>query len=185
MTLKSGKFGQFWACTGFPFCKSTEKYIKETAVKTESVKVSSFQDTENQTNIFKFLKDTVKNLLIEAGAGCGKTSTIVKSLQYIEDKNQVIFLAFNKKIVTEIESRINQANVTISTIHSLCLKNIKSVNKYVKVDAKKYATLILQCGLIDEDSRKQYIKPVKSIISLLQANLLDCTFENVKSIFEN
>lgn len=184
MTLKSGKFGQFWACTGFPYCKSTEKYVKST-VKTESVKVSSFQDTANQTNIFNFLKDTVKNLLIEAGAGCGKTSTIVKSLQYIDEKNQVIFLAFNKKIVTEIESRINQVNVQISTIHSLCLKNIKSVNKYVKVDAKKYATLILQCGLIDEDSRKQYIKPVKSVISLLQANLLVCNFENVKSIFEN
>lgn len=31
MTLRSGKFGKFWACTGFPECKTTEPVIDEKA----------------------------------------------------------------------------------------------------------------------------------------------------------
>ena len=31
MTLRSGKFGKFWACTGFPDCKTTEPVIDEKA----------------------------------------------------------------------------------------------------------------------------------------------------------
>lgn len=33
MIVKKGKFGEFYACTGYPACKTTQPIIKETAVK--------------------------------------------------------------------------------------------------------------------------------------------------------
>lgn len=37
MKLRSGKFGQFWGCTGYPSCRWTQEY-EEPSVTAESCK---------------------------------------------------------------------------------------------------------------------------------------------------
>jgi DNA helicase-2/ATP-dependent DNA helicase PcrA len=58
------------------------------------------------------------NLIVEALAGTGKTTTIVEGLKYL--KGKVLVCAFNKRIATELQQRITSLDsVKVSTLHGL------------------------------------------------------------------
>jgi len=59
-----------------------------------------------------------RSLLVKAGAGSGKTSTIVAAAQMIPSTARAVFLAFNKDIATELGSRLPK-NVKSQTLNSL------------------------------------------------------------------
>ena len=183
MVVKSGKFGKFWACTGYPTCKTTEKYIF-TAPEVVKVESKKFNPTAKQVEIFNAMKAD-KNLIVSARPGSGKTATITAGLEYIASSESVLLVAFNKSIATELQNRISRDNTTASTLHASGFKICKSIyGSKVKVNADKYNDIIMTCGLIPEDSRKGMINPIKKILSLLNANLLDVSIDNIKSLNE-
>lgn len=67
-----------------------------------------------QNDIFKFIEGKNGNLVIEAVAGSGKTTTIVEAVKRTQSSS-VLFLAFNKAIAEELKSR----GVNARTFHSL------------------------------------------------------------------
>ena len=71
---------------------------------------------------------TGKSLAIEAGAGAGKTSTLMLLAQSTKRRGQ--YIAFNKAIVTEAGAKM-PANVACSTAHSLAYRNIVSANPWM------------------------------------------------------
>lgn len=89
------------------------------------------------------------NLLIIAGAGCGKTTTMAGKVKYLIDKcnmkeDKILVLSFTNKATEEIKDRIvNQfgyKKVNISTFHKLGINILKENNINFKIitDEEKY-----------------------------------------------
>jgi superfamily I DNA/RNA helicase len=97
-----------------------------------------------QEKIYEFVKDGIGNGVIDAIAGSGKSTTIVYALNFIPDTKRVLFLAFNKSTVNELQEKINRTNTHIRTSHSLGFAMLKTHFKYqqntpsLEVDEYKY-----------------------------------------------
>lgn len=96
--------------------------------------MAEFQPSKYQEAIFDYVLNGNGNLVVEAVAGSGKTTTILEILKLIPKDKKVLFCAFNNTIVDELKERVNGCkNVKVSTIHSMgfysCLRNIKGINK--------------------------------------------------------
>lgn len=77
----------------------------------------SFAPSIYQQAVFDFVANGQGSALIDAVAGSGKTTTITKALALIPATQKVLFLAFNKKIATELQSRV-PSHVRAATFHS-------------------------------------------------------------------
>lgn len=102
----------------------------------------TFEASEYQNEIFNAIEHGVSNIVINAVAGAGKTTTIVSALSLLKDK-QVLFIAFNKDIVKALKEKIGDVkNVKICTYHSLgymlLKKTIKDDNNKLDIDEYKY-----------------------------------------------
>jgi DNA helicase-2/ATP-dependent DNA helicase PcrA len=92
--------------------------------------------------IISAVQDGRENLIIQARAGCGKTTILTQIVPLI--KGESLFCAFNKSIVKEIEERtkpLNLKNLQISTIHSAGFGILKRNFRSVKVDNNKLGKL--------------------------------------------
>lgn len=102
----------------------------------------TFIPSNYQKEIFRFLEHEPNNLLVDAKAGSGKTTTAIKGLNYIKPELDSAFLAFNKSIATEL-GRKAPAHVSCSTIHSLSFYNLRqAVGGKIKVDNWKAHEII-------------------------------------------
>lgn len=74
-----------------------------------------------QTDILNYVKNEKGNLLINAKAGSGKTSTLLLIAdEVIKNYRKCLFLAFNKDIVTQLQDKMgDNNNCMIKTLHSL------------------------------------------------------------------
>ncbi|PXY45235.1 UvrD-helicase domain-containing protein [Flavobacterium hydrophilum] len=89
-------------------------------------------------NVFKAIDDK-KHFLVEAGAGAGKTYTLIKALKYLIEKNDAEYLKSSKKIACitytnvakdEIRSRTdNHPIVLADTIHAFAWEAIQNFQK--------------------------------------------------------
>lgn len=115
-----------------------------------------------RTTIDNFILKETKNLFISAGAGCGKTTTIVDNYKKINTGMLDIgFLAFNKSIADELKTK----GVDACTFHSLGLRLIKKANPKVQVENRKIYWLIEQTyGNSITKDQKAYINRVISLI---------------------
>jgi len=79
--------------------------------------------SQYQLSIFDFIRETPDNLLVQAVAGSGKTTTIVEGMSYAD--GVPLFLAFNKAIATEIGSRITRGEAkTLNALgHRIVMQN--------------------------------------------------------------
>lgn len=76
------------------------------------------------------------NLVVDAVAGSGKTTTLVEMVKRMVGNH--IFLAFNKSIATELASR----GVNARTFHSLTFSPVKNFTKFRNVDTNKLRSLV-------------------------------------------
>lgn len=83
--------------------------------------MSDYTPTAEQQNAVDLFK-TGHPLVIEAGAGTGKTSTLILLAEARPDL-QMQYVAFNKAIVVESSTKM-PANVACNTIHSLAMKAV-------------------------------------------------------------
>ena len=93
-----------------------------------------FKPSNKQQKIFDTWNNTDKNILINAVAGSGKTTTLLELLQYC--KYRTLFLAFNKSVQEEIQGQIDKKGLTQGkalTMHSLGLSAIKCTSPLTTV----------------------------------------------------
>lgn len=106
----------------------------------------TFIPSKYQQAIFDFISHGVGNAVINATAGSGKTSTLVNALRLINSDLSVLFIAFNKDIVTELKKKIGSdlQNVTVSTVHSIGFSMLRRnfFGNNFTVDQFKYKTYI-------------------------------------------
>lgn len=84
---------------------------------------NTFPLTDEQQNAVEMFA-TGDDLLIEAGAGAGKTATLVAIGEHEAHRNGV-YLAFNRALVTDAQTRMPR-NVEASTVHSLANRTIRA-----------------------------------------------------------
>lgn len=149
--------------------------------KKEEVKLTP---SKYQIDIINFIKHDVGNLVVEAAAGCGKTSTLVMAINEIDCDKKILFCAFNKDIVKDIKKKTKEhENVEVMTVHGLGLRVLKNNfdreyklipndNKYRShiINNMKVYSSINTYGL----GKKNYIKYLNNIcqlVNLLRLNL--------------
>lgn len=78
----------------------------------------TFVPSKYQQAIFDTWKNTNSNILVEAVAGSGKTTTIIELMKQTDPNKLGMYVAFNKHIVEEIKLKNPPSNFTIGTLHS-------------------------------------------------------------------
>jgi superfamily I DNA/RNA helicase len=63
-----------------------------------------FQASEQQMNIFRWVRDGEGHAMVQALAGTGKTTTIIEAIRYMQ--GSVALVAYNKKIAEELQAKI-------------------------------------------------------------------------------
>lgn len=115
------------------------------------METNNFEYNRYQKDILNNVQNSNENLLIDAKAGSGKTSTLLMIANDLISKNKkCLFLAFNKSIVNELSKKIQDERVLIKTVHSLGYSFIKSflyrkhnVNYRINVDEELNKKLII------------------------------------------
>jgi len=109
------------------------------------------EPTLQQKNILAALRDTTSNLAIVARAGCGKTFSILMSVDEIvkfDPRAEITVCAFNTAIAKEVKEKlearghVNWRQVSASTLHSLGFGLIRFAFKGVKVEDKKIRNIV-------------------------------------------
>lgn len=94
--------------------------------KKEEIKKIEYKWSPYQEKIYDFIEHGQGHLIVEAVAGSGKSTTLVKCLDFIPQDDKVLLTAFNTDIVEELKKRtIDKPNVEAKTLHGLGLQFIK------------------------------------------------------------
>jgi len=99
-----------------------------------------FIASPQQATFFGWITDGEGSCVLEAVAGAGKTTTLIKALELMT--GSIFFGAYNKKIAEEIKTRAPQkAKLFISTMHAAGFGMWRRVAGSVKVDNAKCRTI--------------------------------------------
>lgn len=114
----------------------------------------SFQPTKEQLEIIKTSQEMEQGqvLIIEALAGCTKTSTL-EMITKENPESKFLYLAFNKKIVEDAKSRF-PSNTEVKTLHALAFKH-KEADKNI-VDNRVINNIIAE--LFDLEITSEFYK---------------------------
>ncbi len=134
------------------------------------------QFSQYQQAIFDFIIEGKGNAVINAVAGAGKTFTIVNALSLIPSDKKVLFLAFNKHIVTELQGRLQGiSNVEVATLHSFGNKVVRnSLKAFMDADKiKKYIDNQIPYWRIPDELLEGYANKVRRLVHLAKLSLFN------------
>lgn len=83
--------------------------------------------SQEQEDIYTAIAETTDHLIVEAGAGSGKTTVLLGSIPYIDRSNRILLCAFNKAIAVELQKK-TPGYVECRTTHSLAMSYCESQN---------------------------------------------------------
>lgn len=185
MIKRRGKNGQFYGCSRFPLCKGTAP-IRNVVPERRVVEKTTPRNWSNfQLAIFDAVGKTDKNLVVEAVAGSGKTTTAVAAMNYASRYPTAAFVAFNRKIADDFKSKLPES-VHASTYHSLGLKSIRNVDGKIRVEEAK--DFIIFNALVDkmsEGSRvlaQDYRSEILRIASLVKNTMAEPSLRGVQLV---
>lgn len=123
--------------------------------------------TKEQIAIFNCIASTDDHLIVNAGAGTGKTTTIVESSKLLPQGIKAAFLAFNKEIAIELAKKL-PSDVEAKTFHAFGFAAIRAAGVKTKVNNYKLNNVIKD--LLGADYR---FAPLKKLVSLVKGSLID------------
>ena len=123
--------------------------------------------TKQQEEIWSEIENGDSHIVVNAGAGCGKTFTIVEGANRLPSGTKSAFLAFNKSIATELAERL-PADVEAKTFHSFGFAAIRKAGIKTKMNNFKVNNIVKD--LLGADF---HIAPVKKLVSLIKGSLVD------------
>ncbi len=106
-----------------------------------------------QSAIFKEIEETDNNIIVQAVAGSGKTTTILHALELVPTGKSAIFVAFNKSVADELAKKVPPF-VEARTLHAVGMGLLRANYKHIKVNGKK-ATNILRFDMLDNLSNPE------------------------------
>lgn len=128
-----------------------------------------------------------KNIIVRAGAGSGKTTTIVKGASLVPEHEDCIFLAFNKSIAETLAKKL-PPHVPAKTFHALGFSVLRATGVNYKVDGgkvRKIAKSFLHDTVYEEigNSITRFVGEAKS--SMLDPTQDDVISDITTMIFES
>jgi hypothetical protein len=75
--------------------------------------------SDEQLNIFQWFAQGSGNMVVQARAGTGKTTTIKEAFNHAPEAGRLFYAVFNKKNQVEAQEKITDARVEVKTLHSL------------------------------------------------------------------
>jgi superfamily I DNA/RNA helicase len=123
-----------------------------------------------QNDIFDAVVNTDENLIVEAVAGSGKTTTLmegVNRLMAARPRTEILVVAFNKSIATELQHRVPMG-VEAKTFHSLGLGTFPG--KKPRVSGYKLRGFLK--NIIPERYYEDHVRDVLRMVSLMKANAI-------------
>ena len=134
------------------------------------------------------IKATNKYSLVIAGAGCGKSATIIKRIEYLVNalhvnKKDILVISFTNNTVNDIKQKLS--DIDIVTFHKLALmildNDVKGLfsdndlnyylNEFFKYNLNKYQKRLLNYYLDNDYSKLEYFyMRIKSILNIYKAN---------------
>ena len=121
--------------------------------------------TKEQEAILNEIENGDSHLIINAGAGCAKTTTIVEGAKLIGDK-KAAFMCFNKSIATELSEKLPDG-VEASTFHAFGLKAFREAGMKFKINNYKVKNII--SDIMGDD---YFSFPLVKLIGLIKGSLL-------------
>lgn len=91
--------------------------------------------TEEQQTFIKYPDEL--SVILAATAGAGKTYSCVQRLKELlnrgVDPSKIIFFSFTKAATLELQDRIGNENIKITTIHAFCLGVLAKIGRFKKI----------------------------------------------------
>lgn len=142
--------------------------VKMTQYQEQASKWAGVKGSEEQLAIWDCLDNQNSNLIVEAVAGSGKTYTGVEWCKRAGDKGRIAFVAFNKHIATELQTRLQGVgNVDAMTYHSLGFKMVRSAFRGVRVEQYKVDQILDDVSLPLSESAERTAKyRIKHLVGL-------------------
>lgn len=143
-----------------------------------------FKPSEYQEDIWEFIEYGSGNGLVNAVAGSGKTTTIVKGLEKVEKGMSTSFLAFNKSIVSELKGRVEDEK-SVKTFHSLGLGAIKRRFPKTNIDGKKVVGIVVSClkkFSVKPKEKGAFIFNVSKMVDMIRLHYLEPNHENILAL---
>jgi DNA helicase-2/ATP-dependent DNA helicase PcrA len=149
-----------------------------------------------QLDILDHIKNKKTNLIVEAVAGSGKTTTIIESIMNLPSSKKIMVASFNKSIKNEMEKRLaHLKNVEVRTLHGIGYKTVLS-NKdlYEKIGNEKDLMELTKKICYDNDNYDTPAKKNKWALTVKMLKLTTCikneyangnNFDEVKQIVDH
>jgi superfamily I DNA/RNA helicase len=133
--------------------------------------------TDEQVAILTKLRDTNDNLVIDAKAGSGKTSTLLDGLPAL--RGDSLFMAYNRSIADELKAKAGKRfgldvmmRTQISTVHSHGLKAFNKAGLKAKTLSGKLSFMLsdmVQHRVPDDDDLHRNLSKVRTLASMAKA----------------
>jgi hypothetical protein len=139
--------------------------------------MSTINWSTEQTAIFDWYAQGTGNLVIEALAGTGKTSTQVEAFSYVHpDVLRILYCVFNKRNQREAAEKIADSRVEVLTLHALGFRFVKKVWANAKPDD---AVEIDRVAKYIPGQDKELIGLTCKLVALAKNTYLDPSTENL------
>lgn len=151
--------------------------------KKKEIITEPFVPSKYQEAIFDFIQNQEGNLVIEALAGSGKSTTLIKLLDLIDQEKRVLFCAFNVDIVKDLKKKVGtKPNVEVCTVHSLGYKIIRhnfgeietlptKYSDHIWKNIKEYSSMNLYA--LGKKNYSRYIDNITKLVDHCRYNLVD------------
>lgn len=119
-----------------------------------------------QTQVFDAARDLDYNLLIQAVAGSGKTTTIIQAMQHVSGSS--LFMAFNKAIAEDIRRRAYSGDV--KTLNALGHRLMMIHRPAAKLLASKTRDILREQMILSAEDREAFSYVLQRVIGLAKNN---------------
>lgn len=123
-----------------------------------------FVPSPQQSTLFTWVTDGAGSCVLEAVAGSGKTTTLIKALDLMF--GSIFFGAYNKKIAEEIKSRApSKDGLNVATMHAAGFAAWRKVTNRVNLDGDKVRN-IFRAAVFRNMQYAPFQGPVVQLVSL-------------------
>ena len=125
--------------------------------------------TTHQTAIFEHVQTGAKNLIVQAVAGSGKTSTIIHAMSLLASDEEAIYLVFNKRNQLEAEERLRGTAVRAMTFNALGMRALGRGFTLEKNKASQVWREAERDCLITEEESRMYMGFATRLVDLARS----------------
>ena len=106
--------------------------------------MANFNFSEEQNRIFDFAEHGIQNMIVQAVAGAGKTTTLIECANRIKSDKKIMLLSHNRSTRdTLAEKIVDKKNVRVYTIHGLAYRMfVEHFGFNPNIDDDKYRNYI-------------------------------------------